>query len=100
ARRGAGCLTDRHRGGRRGRLLDGGGRVSGRGGCGAETLALFGESLQLGLDLVEELVDLAHVVALAKAYGSEALAAHILRSQRHGLTSTSKAGRRRSVISP
>jgi hypothetical protein len=43
------------------------------------------QSSQLGLDLIQELIDLTHVVALTQAYGSETLVAHVLGSQRHDL---------------
>ena len=51
-----------------------------------QVVVLLGEPGELRLDLVEELVDLAHVVALAQAHGSKALVAHVLRRQRHDLT--------------
>ena len=73
------------------RLLLGGGLVGGPvGGLGrrrpavggpelaAQLVVLAGQPGQLGLDLVEELVDLAHVVALAEPDGRKALVAHVL----------------------
>ena len=58
----------------------------GGGELAAEVVVLPRESRQLGLDLVEELVDLAHVVALTEPDRSKALVAHVLRRQRHDLT--------------
>ena len=58
----------------------------GGGELAAEVVVLPRESRQLGLDLVEELVDLAHVIALTEPDRSKALVAHVLRRQRHDLT--------------
>ncbi len=61
---------------------------------GLETLAqivvLAVEARELLLHLVEEHVDLAHVVALAQAHRSKALLAHVLWRQRHGVTLASR----------
>ena len=56
----------------------------------AKVLVLVVEPLEFGLDLIEELVDLPHVVALPQADGREALIAHVLGCQRHDLTSGSQ----------
>src|SRR5690606_5435571 len=53
----------------------------------AKVLVLMVQPLQFRLDLVEELVDLPHVVTLPQADGREALVAHVLGCQRHDLTS-------------
>src|SRR6478752_553145 len=82
------------------RLRSGGGERRRRGGgrrrttglrgrqLGPQVLVLLGEPGELGLDLVEELVHLAHVVALTEADRRKALVAHVLRRQRHDLTQT------------
>ena len=60
--------------------------VLGCGELGAEVVVLRDHAVQLGLDLVQELVDLTHVVALAEPDGRKALVAHVLGRQRHDLT--------------
>ena len=62
------------------------GAALGGGQLRAEVVVLAGEARELGLHLVEELVDLTHVVALAEPDRSKALVAHVLRRQRHDLT--------------
>jgi hypothetical protein len=57
--------------------------VSGRGELGTQLLVLGVQAAKLGLDLVEELVDLLHVVALAQAHGEEFLVLDLVRSERH-----------------
>ena len=63
----------------------------GRGQLGAQVVVLLGQPRQLGLDLVEELVDLTHVVALAEPDRREALVTHVLRRQRHVPTHSSSS---------
>jgi hypothetical protein len=75
------------------RLLHGCGRLEGHRTpglrcreLGAQVVVLLGQTAELGLDLVEELIDLPHVVSLTEADGSKALVTHVLWRQRHDLT--------------
>src|SRR5690606_36876013 len=48
---------------------------------------LVDQTLELVLDLVEELLDIAHVVAVSQPYGRELLVANVLGRERHLVTS-------------
>lgn len=62
-------------------VLRGGARGGGQ--LGAQVLVLAQQTGQLGLDLVEEGVDLVLVIAFSQADGRELLVPHVLGSQRH-----------------
>ncbi|GAA3535255.1 hypothetical protein GCM10022234_35060 [Aeromicrobium panaciterrae] len=75
----------------RSRLRDRGdetGRFAGRCGSylGAKFLVLDGQSFELSLDFVEELVNFAHVIAFAKTDRRKTLVTHVLWRQRHEFT--------------
>lgn len=69
-------------------LLVLGGGPGGRGELGAQVLVLAQQAGQLGLDLVEEGIDLVLVIAFSEAHGCELLVPHVLGGQRHLFTST------------
>ena len=54
-----------------------------RGQLGAQVLVLAEQAGQLGLDLVEEGIDLVLVIAFSEADGRELLVPHVLGGQRH-----------------
>jgi hypothetical protein len=54
-----------------------------RGQLRAQVLVLAEQTGQLGLDLVEEGIDLVLVIAFSEADGRELLVPHVLGSQRH-----------------
>jgi hypothetical protein len=59
------------------------GRTGRRGQLRAQVLVLTEQTGQLGLDLVEEGIDLVLVIAFSEADGRELLVPHVLGSQRH-----------------
>ncbi len=64
------------------------GRFAGRGGSdlGTKFLVLDGKSLEFSLDLVEELINFAHVIAFAETDRRKTLVTHVLWRQRHEFT--------------